>query len=315
MQVYSGDNINLTEITSVGKKVSVALGFFDGVHLGHMKLLEAAGIGRDDVYTVVRMFRTLPKAAALLTTNEEKLALLEKAGVDAVIFDDFTSMCGMSGRDFFESCILSLSPSVVVCGFNYRFGKGAECDSDILKSFCSENGITLNTVSEFSVNGRTVSSSLIRSLIAEGNIEEANLLLGRAYSVCDTIRHGKALGRTIGFPTVNQRPIKNKALPKNGIYAVVSEFSYDGEDRHYSGVCNIGSRPTVNEDESDITLETYIMDFSGDLYSAEVTTSFVSRLRGEIRFPSLDDLKAQISLDAENARKSVQSYTENITTK
>ena len=307
MQIYSSgrDDRQISAIAA-NKNVSVVLGFFDGVHRGHMRLIEEAREG--NAFTAVRMFTALPKAGVLLTTTEEKLALLEKAGVDAVIFDDFSQLHDMSGRDFFEKCVLSLSPSVVVCGYNYRFGKGAAWSTDELKKFCAEHSISCSAVDEYRFDGMTVSSSAIRSLIAEGDMVKANLLLGRMYSVTDTIRHGKQLGRTICFPTINQRPVKHKALPKEGIYSSVNRFTFDGEERSFAGVCNIGFRPTVNSDENDITLETYIMDFSGDLYSATVTTYFAERLRGEIRFLSVEALREQIAHDADHAKESIEKY-------
>lgn len=199
-------------------------------------------------------------------------------------------------------------PLRVVCGYNYRFGKGAAWSTDELKGFCTEHGISCSPVEEYKFDGMTVSSSAIRSLIAEGDMVKANSLLGRMYSVTDTIRHGKQLGRTIGFPTINQRPVRHKALPKEGIYSSVNSFCFDGEERSYAGVCNIGYRPTVNRDENDITLETYIMSFSGDLYSVSVTTYFAERLRGEIRFPTVEALREQIAHDAQHAAESIEKY-------
>ena len=307
MQIYwSGRDDGKISYVAANKNVSVILGFFDGVHRGHMRLIEEARDG--NAFTVVRMFTALPKAEVLLTTTEEKLSLLETAGVDAVIFDDFKELHDMSGRDFFEKCVLSLSPSRVVCGYNYRFGKGAAWSTDELKGFCVEHSISCSPVEEYRFDGMTVSSSAIRSLIAEGDMVKANALLGRMYSVTDTIRHGKQLGRTIGFPTINQRPVRHKALPKEGIYSSVNSFCFDGEERSYAGVCNIGYRPTVNRDENDITLETYIMSFSGDLYSVSVTTYFAERLRGEIRFPSVEALREQIAHDAQHAAESIEKY-------
>lgn len=307
MQIYSSGR-DEREISAIAanKNVSIVLGFFDGVHRGHMRLIEEARDGNS--FTAVRMFTALPKAGVLLTTTEEKLALLEKAGVDAVIFDDFSQLHDMSGRDFFEKCVLSLSPSVVVCGYNYRFGKGAAWSTDELKKFCEEHSISCSAVDEYRFDGMTVSSSAIRSLIAEGDMIKANSLLGRMYSVTDKIKHGKQLGRTIGFPTINQRPVKHKALPKEGIYSSVNRFTISGEEHSFAGVCNIGFRPTVNRDENDITLETYIMDFSGDLYSESVTTYFAERLRGEIRFPSVEALREQIARDADHAKESIEKY-------
>ncbi len=304
MQVYSS-NIP-SELFAERKNTSVILGFFDGVHRGHMTLIDEAK--RDGFYTIVRMFSSLPKADILLTTTEEKLALLDEVGVDAVILDSFDSMRGMDGKAFFDSCVVPLHPSRVVCGYNYRFGKNAAWTTDELKKFCSENGVSCSVMDEYRYNGMTVSSRAIRGLISEGRMVEANALLGRMYSVTDTVHHGKQLGRTIGFPTVNQRPVRHKALPREGIYSSISRFTLDGIVHSHAGVCNIGYRPTVNTDENDITLETYIIGFTGDLYSAPVTTYFGERLRGEIRFPSVDALREQIASDSARAEESIRKY-------
>jgi riboflavin kinase / FMN adenylyltransferase len=304
MQVYS-KNVP-SRLNPTQNKTSVILGFFDGVHRGHMTLIDEAK--RDGCFTVVRMFSSIPKAEILLTTTEEKLALFEEAGVDAVIIDSFDELRGTDGKTFFDNYIMPLSPSRVVCGYNYRFGKDAAWTTDELRKYCSEKGVSCTVAAEYRYNGMTVSSRTIRGYISEGKIIEANDLLGRMYSVTDIVHHGKELGRTIGFPTVNQRPVRHKALPMNGIYSSVSRFTLDGATHSHAGVCNIGYRPTVNSDENDITLETYIMGFSGNLYSVPVTTYFGERLRGEIHFPSVDALREQIASDSVRAEESIKKY-------
>lgn len=295
---------DITRGETVGKTIGLSLGYFDGVHLGHAKLIEETK--KSCSISVVRMFESLPKADVMLTPLGEKLGLFEKLGVDCVIIDDFNALRDMSGPEFFEQCVASLSPSSVVCGYNYRFGKGASYTTDDMKKYAAERGISCTVVPEFTLGGKSVSSSRIRSLLADGDVSEANALLGRMYSVTDAVCHGKELGRTIGFPTINQRPPKAKALPKDGIYSCTAEFSAEGEKIVRGGVCNIGSRPTVNPDENDITLETYIFDYTGDLYSKEVKISFAERLRGEVRFDSVESLSEAIASDVLHARESLE---------
>lgn len=289
-----------------GGAIGLSLGYFDGVHLGHAKLIGEAK--KSCPLSVVRIFESLPKADVMLTTLDEKLALFDSLGVDCVIIDDFGALRDMSGREFFGSCVASLSPASVVCGYNYRFGKGAAYTTDDMKKYSAEMGISCTVVPEFILGGESVSSSKIRALLADGDVERANALLGRMYSVTDRVCHGKELGRTIGFPTINQRPPKSKALPKDGIYSCTAEFFADGEKIVRGGVCNIGSRPTVNSDENDITLETYIFDYEGDLYSKEVKISFAERLRGEVRFDSVERLREAIASDALHARESLGKH-------
>lgn len=291
-------------------KIGVALGYFDGVHLGHARLIEEAKKRCD--FTVVRIFESLPKADCFLTTLEEKLSLFEAIGVGEVIIDDFAALHNLSGKEFFNRCVASLSPSSVVCGYNYRFGKGAAYSIGDLSEYAREAGISCTVVPEYTLGGTSLSSSAIRSLISEGDVEGAAMMLGRLYSAEGIVQHGKAMGRTIGFPTINQRPPKSKLLPKNGVYSCTAEFYENGKLLLCGGVCNIGSRPTVNDDESDITLETYILDYSGELYSKNVKISFIRRLRDEMRFDSVESLQKAIENNAENARKDFANLKLNI---
>ncbi len=290
---------------------ALVLGYFDGVHLGHTALLERARESSDRV--VVRMFSSIDKKAGrTLTTLDEKLRLLSLKGVEAVILDDFSAMHGLSGREYFERAILPLHPAGIFCGYNFTFGRNASCTPVELEQYARESGISFTSMPEFRLDESTVSATEIRALLSRGEVERAAALAGRYYSVKDTVVHGKELGRTIDFPTVNLRPLAEKLLPADGIYACLAVFEENGQRVVHGGVCNIGYRPTVNNDKNDKTLETYIFDYHGDLYSHAVRIIFVKRLRGEVRFPSVEELRSAIAKDAENARLSLKHTDEKL---
>lgn len=283
------------------------LGYFDGVHLGHQVLIRrAADIARErgsaDTEVGVWTFRSLPiKKGGVLTDNDEKCALLKSHGVNFVTFADFNELRAMDGEDFFNREIADrYSPMAVVCGYNYRFGRNAASDASDLSEFAAKRGILCEIVPDFTLDGQTVSSTAIRAQISAGEMEKAAALLGRNYSITSTVLHGHEIGRTIGHPTINQRIPENRAVPPHGVYACSAEFPdrISGKSVLRGGVCNIGSRPTVNSDESDVTLETYIFDYSGDLYGADVKIEFLSRIRGERKFDDVDALKRQIDRDS-----------------
>lgn len=230
--------------------------------------------------------------------------------MEDVIFADFEALRSLSGDVFFNTVIADgLKPYAVVCGENFRFGKNAAWDSGELKRLADSRGIRAVVLPHFKSYGEPVSSSRIRALIRSGDTVSAAKLLGRLYSVELPVIHGKRLGRTIGHPTINQIIPDGRISPKNGVYGCIAEFTDNaGVSYRRPGICNIGSRPTVNSNENDITLETHIFDYSGDLYGVSVKLSFVNRIRDEIRFDSLDKLKAQIDLDTEYARKNLNRY-------
>lgn len=293
------------------------LGYFDGVHLGHRALLEkAVSIAKHDSSAVSRSvvvwtMESIPKTSAesgLLTTTAEKLALFKTYGADYVIFENFEDIRSLDGETFFIEHIADrYEPYAVVCGENFRFGKGASCGCMELTHFAHAENILCTVLDLLEIGEIPVSSTEIRKKILDGGIKAANALLGYPYSVTSRVLHGKALGRTIGCPTINQRLPKEKITPKHGVYACTVSCEKDGIPHTYIGVCNIGSRPTVNRDESDITLETYILDFSDDLYGAAVTTRLYDYIRGEKAFASVDELSAQIQADAETAKKMLKA--------
>ena len=297
---------DITAPQSVPGDAVLLMGCFDGVHKGHSALFEEGRkIAGEHQPVVVWILEYAKKASAeqgLLTTRSEKLARFADLGADYAVVENFGDIKNLSGGAFFyEHIAAGFAPRAVVCGENFRFGKNASCTADDLQRFAAHAGILCRVVALSEKDGTPVSSTEIRRMIADGRIAEANELLGYPYSVTSEVLHGKALGRTIGCPTINQRLPDEKVMPKKGVYACIVTFGDSGQT--YSGVCNIGFRPTVNPDENDITLETFIIGFSGDLYGKTVTTSLIGRIRGEKAFSSVDELSEQIRADARTAEE------------
>ena len=280
------------------------LGFFDGVHRGHRALINAAREMAGDGYVGIWTFRTLPKAKELLTTPDEREALLRQAGADTVHFADFETVHAMDGEAFFrDELCAKLRPAGLVCGFNFRFGYRGGAGADDLARWGREAGIPVRVLPAMELDGCVISSTWIRRLVAEGDVERAREMLTCPYTIRGVVAHGKHLGHTLGFPTVNLRLTPGKVVPKSGIYAARVRFPDGDTMRELPGVCNIGSRPTVNNDTGDVTVETYIIGCSAELYGATIAVSLYSYLRGEIRFPSLDALSRQIGHDAEETAR------------
>ena len=280
------------------------LGFFDGVHRGHRALINAAREMAGDGYVGIWTFRTLPKAKELLTTPDEREALLRQAVADTVHFADFETVHAMDGEAFFrDELCAKLRPAGLVCGFNFRFGYRGGAGADDLARWGREAGIPVRVLPAMESDECVISSTWIRQLVAEGDVERAAQLLTQPYTIRGVVEHGKHLGHTLGFPTVNLRLTPGKVVPKSGIYAARVRFPDGDTMRELPGVCNIGSRPTVNNDTGDVTVETYIIGCTADLYDARIAVSLYRYLRGEIRFPSLDALSRQIGHDAEETAR------------
>jgi len=304
----SGETVSAVPECSVLSGGAVfLLGYFDGVHLGHRALIDRAVKCAGGTSPVAAwMFEHLPKGD-VLTDNAEKCALLGEYGVDYAVFEEFDFLKDLDGRTFFDDVIVrQYHPSAVVCGYNFRFGRRAAWTSDDLCRFAEEAGIACEVVPHVEKDGCPVSSTAIRSMVSAGRTDEAAELLGRPYSVTLPVVHGHRIGRTIGHPTINQIIPPGRISPSRGVYSCTVEFTdKDGVHCLRGGVCNIGSRPTVNRDTADVTLETYIFDYSGDLYDLSVRTCFFEKLRGETKFSSVEELAEQIARDGERARESL----------
>ena len=294
------------------RKYAIALGFFDGVHVGHGALIKRACEAAEEkgLTPAVLTFDTHPMSKItgisepMLTSETDREGVLERCfGVKDVIvlpFDD--DMMHMHWRTFAEYIIEKFSAEYLICGHDYTFGYKGEGKAEMLREICSEKGIGCDIIPPVMLDGVRVSSTLIRNLIAQGDMETANRNLGHAHVLTDIVREGKKLGRTIGSPTVNMQFEKGVIVPKYGVYATKVCLE-DGSV--YLGVTNVGIRPTV-ENTDNVNAETYILNFSGDLYGKKMRIEFHKFIRPEMKFANVDELKAQIQRDA----ASVQTYFE-----
>ncbi len=289
-------------------KTAVALGFFDGVHLGHKAVIESAVkySRENNIPAVVWTFLNSPKKKSLsslpsITDNDERKQLLEALGVDILIAFPFSEDVKGLTKDKFVNTVLKedLNADKVFCGFNYTFGAGGKGTPEELKQLCKEQNISVEISKEISVDGETVSSTRIREYIENGFPEKASKLLGRPYSISGTVTYGKRLGRTLGFPTANVHIPENKVLPKDGVYLTVTSF----EGKSLYGITNMGTNPTVNEKIR--RAENFIFDFGEDIYGKEIKIEFLRFIRGERKFDSVELLAAQVKKDIETAKEMV----------
>ena len=296
----------------------LCMGTFDGVHRGHAALIEAtrnltARLRTEipNVQAGAWCFAVPPRRfmgggkAEQITSLREKLDLMRALGLDYVCLGDFVALRQTEPRDFLCEILQKECHCVAtVCGFNHRFGRqGMGMPADFEAVF-GDRAQMLSPVNDVRL-GVVISSSRIRSLILQGNMEEAVCLLGHPFLLRAPVMHGKALGRTIGLPTANQNFPAGHLVPELGIYATRVRIG----EKSYIGVTNVGKRPTV-EDSGHINCETHILDFNGTLYGDVITTEFYTKLRDERRFESLEALTAAIRSDAAAARAYFQSREE-----
>ena len=301
MKIYN----SLTEYQPQKAGAYVALGFFDGVHLGHRAVIEGCAADSSGHESVVLTFRESPARALgktappLLSDNARKAELMEALGVDTLIFADFSDVKDMEPAEFVKKVLAEkLNAKRVYCGFNYRFGRCGAGDTAALEQLCGERGIGVCVKQPVICDGRQVSSSLIRGLIADGAIDRANRLLGSRYAIEGRIESGNHIGAGMGFPTVNLPIPDGTAVPLFGVYA--SDVVIDGV--RYRGATNIGVHPTVGENEKPLC-ETFLLDFGeGDLYDKRVRCELKAFIRPEKRFNSVEELTEQIRLDCEKCK-------------
>lgn len=278
---------------------AAALGTFDGVHIGHREVLNQAL--QSGLCPIAVSFRLPPKSQMgqnipLLMSPEEKEQLLRQMGFVEQMYLDFDAVRHLSPKAFLDMLFAAYPLQAICCGFNYRFGKNGAGDVAFLKAYCAEKGAKVLVCDGVQVQGQTVSSTQIRALIAEGEMQKAAAMLGRNYSISGPVVHGDARGRTIGFPTVNQAINPLLAMPKFGVYAARCQIG----GQTYAAVTNVGLRPTFRLDQP--MAETYICDFEGDLYDQNLTVELIKFLRPEKRFADLEELQAAIAADAAAAK-------------
>ena len=289
----------------MNKKTIYALGFFDGVHLGHQALLSACRslAAERNCYAGVVTFATHPDALVggvsprLINTSRDRADLLQAFQVDKILelpFDDGLKNTPWSA---FLSQLLQQDAAGFVCGSDFRFGAGGAGTAEKLEGFCRENGLACSIVPQQFLNGIRVSSTHIRSLLENGDVAEANRYLGHPHILTGTVIAGRGLGHTFGIPTANVCLPEELVCPQLGVYAC--QATVDGKT--YPAVTNIGSRPTVGGHQ--VRVESWLLDFAGDLYGKTLTLAFAAYLRPEEKFASVEELVAQIRKDAEKTRK------------
>lgn len=282
----------------------IALGFFDGLHTAHMRVLEETVKQAGEEFSpCVMLFDEHPRrvlqgdAVSYLLQNEKRDEMLKNMGITP-LYVSFYDIKDMSPEEFTEKILVErFSASGVVCGYNYRFGKNASADSSVLRSLCEKKGISVTVCPEYSVDGSPVSSTRIRTAVENGDMEEVNKLLGFHFCYSSEVFSGDKRGRLLGAPTINQFLPEGLAVPKFGVYA--SKVFFDGKE--YTGVTNIGSRPTFQGES--VRSETYIIDYSGDLYGHTVEIKLYKFIREEKKFPDADALKKQIKADVSETEK------------
>lgn len=286
----------------------LAVGNFDGVHLGHSRLIARLRANADRVGAPAVALTFDPHPVALLRPEQapaplvwtaRKASLLESVGATAVgVFKTGPWLLRLTAREFFEDVILKrFQAKGMVEGPNFAFGRDRGGDAKLLQEWCSGAGIGFEVVTPTSIDGTLVSSSRIRRALSEGLVEEAAALLGRRYSLRGIVTHGAARGAGLGFPTANLDEV-DTIIPEDGVYAGFARVT--GDDRVYSTATHIG--PNVTFGEQSRKVESHFLDFNGDLYGKTIELEFVKRLRPSRKFNGIDDLLEQIKTDVEQTR-------------
>jgi riboflavin kinase/FMN adenylyltransferase len=305
MQVFR----TFEELAGRPHKVCLAIGVFDGVHLGHQQVI---GQARDDArasggMSVVLTFDPHPmrvlqphKAPLLLTSTEHKLALIGKLGADACLLLTFDKAFSLtSPEQFIEMVARHTHPLQEICvGTRFRFGRDRTGDVRLMEALAPKYGFVAKEIKSVKLGDEMISSTAIRQHVLRGEIDRAAAMLGRPFSILGTVEPGDHRGRQLGFPTANLDP-RDEVLPPDGVYAVRVII---GAER-FGGVVNVGVRPTFVGAQPRRVLEVHILDFARDLYAQDVEVCFLSKLRDEQKFDSVDALRKQITVDIEAARK------------
>lgn len=287
----------------IANRTAVALGNFDGMHVGHMAVLRAAkGFESKGLTPLALLFdehslkAITGTAPPMLMTAGERNRIIAENGlkIKTIVFNEIKNL---SPQDFVEKILVGrFGARAVCCGYNYRFGKNASGNAQTMKEICDRLGLECRIAGEVDVDSRAASSTEIRKFIESGEIEKANKMLGHPFGFCTRVIDGDKRGRTLGFPTINQELPDGLVLPKFGVYQ--ADVTVDGE--HYKGVANIGRRPTVGSEK--VLSETYIIDFHKNIYGEYVDIRPVRFIRPERKFSSFDELAKQIKSDAKEVR-------------
>jgi riboflavin kinase/FMN adenylyltransferase len=303
MKVFYG-----TDALPQWHNVVLTIGTFDGVHQGHKSILqsvvqEAKAI---DGTSILITFDPHPRklifpneSLKLLSTLEERLALVGEAGIDVTVVVPFTQQfAAQSAQDYIQDFLLRLfEPQLIVIGYDHHFGHDRTGDIHMLARYAADHHFEVKEISAQLIADAAVSSTQVRKALLAGAVDVAAAMLGKPYHINGKVVQGAQRGRTIGYPTANiQLPDADKLIPQMGVYAVQVYMN----QLHYKGMLNLGVNPTVS-DTQDLKIEVHIFDFAQEVYGAEMDIYFVARIRDEMKFTSLDELKMQLALDKENA--------------
>lgn len=291
---------------------SIALGVFDGVHLGHIEIINnAIKYGKQNKLTsLVVTFSNHPhteitgQSPILLSTFEEKLSFIERLGIDAVFALEFNSkLRHMSAQDYFTKVLVDcVNSKFISIGYDHKFGFNQEGHPDKLKEWGKKLGIVIHVNSPININDEPVSSTRIRKTLTAGQVKSASKLLGRIYSISGKVTQGLKRGTELGFPTANLMLPSGIVIPGVGVYAGYARFL--NESKKLPCVINIGHCPTFKEETSELKVEAHILDFPyKELYNKTIEIEFVDRLRDEIKFNSKEELISQIRKDCKKGRK------------
>lgn len=289
--------IDITYSPPPREKTAAALGYFDGLHLGHVGVI-AAALLQSDLHPAVFTFNcdtTLPKFCSPedIISFENKCELFEKIGVEYLFAPDFAEVCKFSDEDFVRRILKErLNAGFVCCGRNFRFGLGGRGTPERLRELGKKHGISVEIVEDVCLDGELISSTHIRELIRRGEIEQANRLLGYELWFRLPVIHGNELARELNFPTINQIIPKTNIIPRFGVYQSYAEVN----GHHFRAITNIGIRPTVVSG-GETVMETHILNFNGDLYGEKIAVSLCKFIRPERKFLGIEELKSQILKD------------------
>jgi len=298
------------------KKSAITVGTFDGVHLGHRKIIEKLNSIKDSkkLRSIIITFEPHPqivlrnraKDIRILTTLDEKLKIFEELKIDITYVINFTKeFANTTAEEFYKNYLIDkIGLNDLVLGYDHMFGKNREGNFDTLKVLSEKYHFTVDKVDEYKFEGEHLSSTVIRNLLNEGNVKKVSLILGRPYSIKGNVIEGRKLGKELGYPTANIEISEDyKLIPKIGIYAVSVELN----SNLYYGMMSIGKNPTVT-DEDTVKSEVNIFDFDENIYGKEIKINFIDYLRDEEKFDTLEDLKKQMLTDKENSLKIINTF-------
>jgi riboflavin kinase/FMN adenylyltransferase len=284
---------------------AVAMGYFDGIHIGHRAVIEGAAEwarahGAEPALFTFKLPPNSRMKGKRLIALEDKLRLIEQLGVEHYIEPEFDAIKDQTPEEFVQSIVQNCKARALFCGENFTFGARAAGDPEMLRELCKPLGVEVIVVPMAQFEGKTVSSTRIRVALEGGDIPAANTMLGMPYAIRFAVQHGQGLGRTLGVPTINQLYPVGFQMPRFGIY--ITRTNINGV--WYPSATGLGTRPTVNQDETQVTCETFIPGFEGDLYDSAPVVEFYSYLSPSKKFDTLEQLRACI----EHAAKRAEEY-------